>query len=424
MSALKMRFAFSAFFLVLLLLLACLSRAVFAQEESVGTDDDRAKAIERALGTLRNVVGLDVDAYNWSIRAYGKDLFMLVLPHEFIGFDFWTDESQLTAYVEFVDGMLQSIDMFVQKGVPLMVQMVHEATNEVEMAKGFLSRYQAYCRATHVEVFKTVLDNIELKTNISKVYGNFKFEAEYTKLVDVESRTIDGATFRWIYTFNGIEAFDKWVGLAFENGYFSSFIDNWNFYKIGSYDMNVDEKKAIDIAVNAARNWSTKVYMGKDAEGKEIWIEVKGFKVVGAKVLGLMFGNSLWDNEVRGDALTLYPVWTIEVFFDDVYAGGVYGIYINIWADTGEVWRIFPLTGPLGPPSDIVPIENGESEGQAGGEEQEPTTPDDTSNSRTWLNITQIALIAIPITAGIALATVKVYSKRRKPIGDNVACQN
>ncbi|MEM3055084.1 MAG: hypothetical protein QXM52_05205, partial [Candidatus Bathyarchaeia archaeon] len=69
-----------------------MSRAVFAQEESVGTDDDRAKAIERALGTLRNVVGLDVDAYNWSIRAYGKDLFMLVLPHEFIGFDFWTDE--------------------------------------------------------------------------------------------------------------------------------------------------------------------------------------------------------------------------------------------------------------------------------------------------------------------------------------------
>jgi hypothetical protein len=76
----------------------------------------------------------------------------------------------------------------------------------------------------------------------------------------------------------------------------------------------------------------------------------------------------------------------------------------------------------------MVLIENGESEGQAGGEEQEPTTPDedqeqepttpeDTSNSGTWLNLTQTALIAIPITAGMALTTVKVYSKRKsKPI--------
>ncbi|MGB9854440.1 MAG: hypothetical protein ACPLRY_06525 [Candidatus Bathyarchaeales archaeon] len=84
----------------------------------------------------------------------------------------------------------------------------------------------------------------------------------------------------------------------------------------------------------------------------------------------------------------------------------------------------------------MVPIENGESEGQAGGEEQEPTTPDEdqeqkpitpnnTPNSKTWLNLTQIALIVIPITAGIALITVKVHSKRRRePIGDNVAYQN
>ncbi len=69
--------------------------------------------------------------------------------------------------------------------------------------------------------------------------------------------------------------------------------------------------------------------------------------------------------------MKLYPVWTVEVYFDDVYAGGVYGVWLNIWADTGEVCRIFPLTGPLGSlPSDMVPIENGESEGQESNEAQ------------------------------------------------------
>ncbi len=88
LSVLKIRFVLSASFLVLLLLLACLPRAVFAQEESVGEAGDRARAVDRALGILKNVVGLNVDAYNWSVRAYGKDLFWDVLPHEFVGFDF------------------------------------------------------------------------------------------------------------------------------------------------------------------------------------------------------------------------------------------------------------------------------------------------------------------------------------------------
>ena len=428
MFSLKVRCVFLVSALVLLLMLAHAPRACFAQE--AGTNDDRALAVDRALGVLRNVVGLNVDAYNWSIRAYGKGSFWDVLPKEFVGFDFWTDGSQLEVYVYFVDGKVRSISIYPHKGFPLMVQRVQQAANEVEAAKGLLSRYQAYCGATHVEAFKAVLDTVEPKTNTVKVYGNVKFEAEYTKTVDVENRPLDIARFVWIYTFNGALSSFKWVAINFENGYFRFLTDIWNFFEIGSYDVRVDEKKAVEIAVNAAKNYSTRVYMGRDAGGNEMWVEVKDFKVVGAKAVSLIFGNGLFEGEARdGNPYKLYPVWTVEVYFDDVYAGGVYGVWLNIWADTGEVWRIFPLTGPLGsPPSDMVPIENGESEGQAGGEEQEPTTPDedqeqdsttpdDTSNSGTWLNLTQTALIAIPTTALIALTTVKVYSKRkRKPI--------
>ena len=408
MFSLKVRGVFLVSALVLLLMLAHAPRACFAQED----------ATKRALEIFRNVVGLNVDAYNASLISHTPNSVTYTLESK---------GSKLIAYCAFVDGKLRSISMYVKEGLPL---MLYTAANEVEMAKDFLSRYQAYCGAAHVEAFKAFLGMVEAKTNIKKVSGNIKFEAEYTKPVDVKNRTLDIATFRWIYTFNGIEAFYKSVALAFENGYFGGFIDDWNLYEIGSYDINVDEKRAIEIAVNAAKNYSTRVYMGRDAGGNEMWVEVKDFKVVGAKAVSLIFGNGLFEGEARdGNPYKLYPVWTVEVYFDDVYAGGVYGVWLNIWADTGEVWRIFPLTGPLGsPPSDTVPIENGESEGQAGGEEQEPTTPDedqeqepttpdDTSNSGTWLNLTQTALIAIPITAGMALTTVKVYSKRKsKPI--------
>jgi len=110
-----------------------------------------------------------------------------------VGFDFWAKGSQLRAYVDFVNGKLQMISVYVEKGLPL---MLYTAANEVEMAKDFLSRYQAYCGATHVEEFKAVLDTVEPKTNTVKVYGNVKFEAEYTKPVDVYNRTLDVATFR------------------------------------------------------------------------------------------------------------------------------------------------------------------------------------------------------------------------------------
>ncbi|MGB9959567.1 MAG: hypothetical protein ACPLKQ_03475 [Candidatus Bathyarchaeales archaeon] len=420
MSVLKIRFALSASFLVLLLLLACLPRAGFAQEESVGEAGDRARAVDRALSILKNVVGLDVDAYRRSIRVYLKDLFRDILPKETVGFDFEAYESQLEVYVRFVDGKLQSINIYVKKGVPLMVHVVQQAANEVDAAKSLLSRYQAHCGATHVEAFKAILDTVEHKTNTTKVYENIKFEAEYTKS--------SSARFAWIYTFNSAVSSSRWVAINVENGYTVDLIDNWNLFKIGSCDINVDEAKAIEIAMNAAKNYSYKVYMGHDT-----WITVSDFKIVGAKAVALMFSNSLWKQDARdGDPLTEYPTWFIEVYFDKYYPGGVCGLDVSIWADTGEIREIVTMSSSLGytPPSEESGGESGDQtgkgesgqtgEGQTGGEDQAgeeneegqvPIVPDDASKNGAGLNVIHIALIALHITIGMALATVKVYSK-------------
>jgi len=231
--------------------------------------------------------------------------------------------------------------------------------------------------------------------------------------------------------------------LAFENGYFRCFSDNWNLFKIGSYDINIDEKKAIEIAINAVKNYSYRVYWGYDT-----WETVSGFKVVGAKAVALMFSNSLWKWEARdGDPLTLYPMWIIDIYFDRLYPGGVSGVDVTIWADTGEIREIVTMTSGLGytPPSEEGGSKSGCNEGQAdngeirgndsaysganGGEEdhveQAPTVPDNASESGTGLNITQIAIVALPISVAIALTTIKIHSKRkRNPAAGNIACQN
>jgi len=62
----------------------------------------RARAVERALEILCNVVGLNVDAYNWSVSSYKKEVYWGLL-HEFVIFDFRNDESELMVAVVFAD---------------------------------------------------------------------------------------------------------------------------------------------------------------------------------------------------------------------------------------------------------------------------------------------------------------------------------
>jgi hypothetical protein len=81
-------------------------------------------------------------------------------------------------------------------------------------------------------------------------------------------------------------------------------------------------------------------------------IEINNFKVTKAAVKYLVFGNSInADNERGEDRLMLYPMWRIGVELDKYYPGNVFGIYVDIWADTGEIRNIQEVVSTL-PPSD------------------------------------------------------------------------
>lgn len=401
----KKLFLFSTVFMCVLMVTVVMDGSLVCN--AANQDSLESTAPEKVLTILNDVVGLDMATYSTHLDSYTQDLYFESLPQETVSYTLESNGSKLGVLCNFVDGKLQKISIYMKEGLPLMLKTAQPNANEVEMAKGFLSRYQTYCGAAYCEAMRAMLDAVEANRTITKFSGNIKFEAEYTKsFLPWENRTIDRARFAWIYTFNGAESSDKWVAIYFENGFLNGFIDNWNLFKIGSYDIKVDEEKAIEIAMNAVKNYSYKVGMGGDT-----WVEVKDFKVVGAKAIALMFSNGLYKAESRGgDPLTEYPIWIIHLYFDGLYSGNVYGVYVNIWADTGEVSKIVPMMTGLEYPSSFSGGST-DGEGSAG---QESSESHNGSNNGTEPNLTQIAWIALPISIGIAFGAVKVYSRRKR----------
>ena len=124
------------------------------------------------------------------------------------------------------------------------------------------------------------------------------------------------------------------------------------------------------------------------------------FNIKGVSKAELHFGNYIVETEARGGSpLILYPLWDIVLYFDKLYPGNVYGLWIKIWADTGKVSKITPMMWM----EDHPPPENGANNG-----EQDAPQVD---NKMQTLLIICIALISLVIVLAVALVYPK-YKKR------------
>lgn len=381
----------------IMLLLASILAYISAYAPKAYSQEE--KTSEKALTILKDVFGFDLAAYKKRLDSY-QDMYFDTLPQENLRYTFESDKSKLEVIFAFVNGKLRSMSLYVIEGSPHITQ---SATNVLEMAKDALSRYQTYCGATYCEAMKTMLYDVKVNENVTKVSEGIKFEANYKKVfLEWENRTIDSAGFRWTYTLKGIEAPSKCVALYFEDGFLKYVIDTWHLYKIGSTDVNISKEEAIEIAMNAAKNFSWKVSMGGDNPP----IEVKEFTIVGVSKATLNFGNYISKKEARGgDPLMLYPGWYIYLYFDKLYPGNVYGLDVGIWAETGEVHDISTLM-LLGDYSS-----NGETNGYKNFDWVEPN---ENSNDGTGLNAAQTAGIVLLILIAIPLGASIIYSKRKR----------
>ncbi|MFB3890119.1 MAG: hypothetical protein ACE14S_11555 [Candidatus Bathyarchaeia archaeon] len=85
--------------------------------------------------------------------------------------------------------------------------------------------------------------------------------------------------------------------------------------------------------------------------------QVSNFTVVKDQIRAALLTKS------RDKPLVLYPYWQVGLPLDDVYPGSVTMIVVEIWADTSEVIRVYPL-------------------GAGGGLDSEDSTPSPSSNAQ------------------------------------------
>jgi hypothetical protein len=332
---------------------------------------------QKGLAILRNVVGLNLTKYSVTtkeIPANQQASYFGVVPQENVGYELASGESRLKTLYTFVRGKLQMIHVLETEGTPSLIKPA-TITNPVEMAKDFLGNYQAYTADSIYGELKPMLDKVDASKNTTKLSGNTQLDVSA-----IDSYT----TFRWTYMFNGVITPSKVVALGFKNGFLKYFVDNWNLYGVGSTNINLSKKEAIAIALDTAKayNWSVKL----DADT----LETKNFNESNVRWTALLFDDSLGAGKARSeDILTVYPVWRVGVALNKWY-GNMYGIEIDIWADTKEVRRVQEAWSTLPPPEGV------------------PTADESTATASVnsmW--------IAIPILATVGTAIFLVSSKKK-----------
>jgi hypothetical protein len=304
---------------------------VFAASDALASSSGIDKA---AMFILKDVLEVNLSKYHVDVRSTPIGTY-LGLPEESVIYTLEYGGETADFIFSFVKGRLRSINAHAAGGLlPLL-----SVKSECEVAERFLEKYQNYFGALYCEPMRRMLTNVNAYENVTAFSGNIKFTATYGKIKDLDERLVDFSEFRWTYAVDGAEAPLKCVALHFEQGLLRYFVDMWNIYKIENKNVNVSMEEAVKIAVEKAQNISFRVYAGN-----ETWIEVNGFKVMGANWTSLMFTNYPSSVEARGsDPLTLYPLWRVNVYFDRLYPGNIYGASVAIWADTGELCEIQPL---------------------------------------------------------------------------------
>jgi hypothetical protein len=279
---------------------------------------------QKGLAALNNLVDLDLAKYAVTTEENGQYPRSLgTVFEETVLYDFTSANSKLKAFCTFANGNLQGMRVFENEGTPSLTKAM-ASVNDVERAQDFLSKYQAYTAKPIFGELKSTLNNVDAGKNVTKTFGD--------KILQVTAYG-DCTLFKWYYTANGVTApYTKVISIGFKDGFFTSFIDDWDRYSIGSTSVNLTKDEAVAIALDTARNHSWTMQLDEDALDERNFNEKRSVPWT-----VLTFDGSLDADKTRSEnILELYPVWRVGLVLNKVY-GELYGIEVDIWADTKEV---------------------------------------------------------------------------------------
>jgi len=331
---------------------------------------------EKALSFLENVVQLDLSKYE--VKTITEDEHMpppLPVWYEEVSYMLKTGGGWLDVGCLFVNDSFIGCRIYKHDNVTLHYT-VEQPTNLIDKAKGLLKRYGNWIR-------NPLNREMELLEKMVKV-DNVNITSDDMDLrVSVTGILVD---FQWILLYgNGLEL--RVLTISFEDYSLYWFTDFRDLYKVGSITLKVSKEDAIEMALSLAKNFSWKV-------GET---EIKDF-VIKKEPIGVEL--TLWNRE----PYTFYPHWRITLFLDKVYPGGVTGIQVGIWADTGEIHYIIALSTGGGPPP---------QDSSTPSPEPEPAPSPQPSPQPSIPMEYSCAIIAITILA-VTAASSYLYIKRKR----------
>ncbi|MCL2172696.1 MAG: hypothetical protein FWB84_03530 [Candidatus Bathyarchaeota archaeon] len=345
-----------------------------------------------AITVLESVVGIDTGKYDVVLSSQ-RDSVISERPKNELTFDLTAEQSRLQADVSFISNNFYSVRLPEPMGSTLFKQ---SDDSLLDMAKGFMNRYQSYTGNSIYGELGNMLNNIEVVGSFTKTEGNVQLEV----LSDVP----DELYIMWTYVDdNGVRANPKNIGLSFYGDRLSAFYDYWQLYEIKGGTPKISSEEAVEIALNALKGFSWKAYTGENNE----LVTVSEFEVATVGTPSLSYLNYIdfasmdyihydeYDSPRGGDQFALYPSWYIQIGFDKVYPGSVTGANVRVWGDTGEVSTISPMSS-----GGVLPVENSVNSAAT------------TENSdRNYFGICLVTIIAIGVLC-VCVGYVKVRPKR------------
>jgi hypothetical protein len=302
---------------------------------------DQPSVEAKTLQLLGAVADIDMAVYSQNLKPLQTDTY-LTLDKQTSDLTLTSKDSSLRVRCSFVGDRLQMLRISHSAGE---ISLNSKASSTVDDAKAFLTRYQAYSNDRLFGNLQSMLNDVHVNQNASKSLGNLKLDVR-VDLMHTE--------FFWTYVdASGVTAPVKNVALTYEYGTLKSFVDNWQFYTVAG-SPKISNDQAVNLALEAAAAFSYTSQLNDN-------VTVYGFKVASVGNASLCYLNYQEVDLARDcDPFTLYPSWFVPIGFDRVYPGGVSGVYVRLWGDTGEIKEVVPMV--IGQEADSSGVSGASSE--------------------------------------------------------------
>ncbi|MEM2703308.1 MAG: hypothetical protein QXR45_09120 [Candidatus Bathyarchaeia archaeon] len=370
------------------LILAVILAFPLIQTSSVYADNSNAQP--KTLSLLSDVVMLDLTSYDVKLLYHDVSYSPEYegMPEEVVRCLLEAEGSKLDVTCKYINGtfIYCLIEVLERSRSPI----YHEplSADLLERTRTVLKSFQKWSGSPRYRGLENLLDRVNKLENTTVRLDNLKLS------IFTEGELVH---FGWthVYKFGEYELEVDGLFLDFRNDDLWGLGDCYSIYKVGSDVVNVSRDEAVRMARERAETFSWKVGLEPNAT------EVRASKILDEPVKASL---SLRMRE----PLTLYPHWQIALYFDRTYPGFVIGVEVGIWADTGEIHYINPIsTGGGLPPQD--------SSTPSPEPEPEPSPKPNFSNTGLPMEYIYAIVVIIAVTVASAIGYLHLKRKNQKP---------